>query len=60
MQFTEGKRIKAVEGVPVKEEEMLKEVEKDVEKGEKRNGSSKRWGKKKVDEKSAPEVSSEE
>ena len=28
MQFQEGKRIKAVEGIPVEEAEMLKDVEK--------------------------------
>ena len=34
MCFTEGKRIKAVEGVPVEEEKLLGEVERDVEAGE--------------------------
>ncbi|KAL6713396.1 hypothetical protein ACLMJK_008861 [Lecanora helva] len=35
MQFQEGKRIKAVEGIPVDEAEMLKDVERDVKGGEK-------------------------
>ena len=30
MAFQEGKRIKAVEGIPVKEEEVLRDVEKGV------------------------------
>ena len=34
MQFQEGKRIKAVEGIPVDEAEMLRDVEKDVVAGE--------------------------
>ncbi len=58
MQFQEGKRIKAVEGVPVDEAEMLKDVEKSVVRGEKKTGHGKRWGKNKVDEKSPPEVGS--
>lgn len=57
MQFQEGKRIKAVEGIPVDEAEMLKDVEKSAVQGEKKSGHNKRWGKK-VDEKSTPEVSS--
>ena len=42
MAFLEGKRVKAVEGIPVKEEEMLRDVERDVTDEEKRNGKSKR------------------
>ena len=42
MAFLEGKRIKAVEGIPVKEEEMLRDVEKDVVDGKKESGKSKR------------------
>ena len=34
MSFMEGKRTKAVEGIPVPEAEILQEVTKDVEKGE--------------------------
>jgi len=60
MQFQEGKRIKAVEGVPVDEAEMLRDVEKSAVQGEKKTGTKdKRWGKKKLDEKSTPEVSSD-
>ncbi len=56
MAFQEGKRIKAVEGIPVKEEEVLRDVEKAVvEKKQK-----KRKGKGTVDEEEnvAPEVKS--
>lgn len=62
MQFLEGKRIKAVEGIPVDQTEMLKDIERGVIKGEKaggssqgsdvkKSGSSKGLGKKKADEK---------
>lgn len=57
MQFLEGKRIKAVEGIPVPEEEMLKDVEKDVVDAKKMKPPRKRLGRKKVEEKS-PQTSS--
>lgn len=59
MQFQEGKRIKAVEGIPVDQAEMLKDVEKDVEQGEKKKKAhGKRWGKEKADEDSSLEIGS--
>ena len=59
MAFQEGKRIKAVEGIPVKEEEVLRDVEKAVV--EKKSKKQKRkMGKGMVDEgeSTAPEVKS--
>lgn len=65
MCFQEGKRVKAVEGIPVDEAEVLRDVEKDVVEGEKNEGGNGRRGhmfgkgKGKVDnsnEKGAPEV----
>ncbi|KAK4690275.1 hypothetical protein P7C71_g6474, partial [Lecanoromycetidae sp. Uapishka_2] len=63
MCFQEGKRVKAVEGIPVNEAEVLKDVEKDVVEGEKNDGGNARRGhmfgkgKAKDGEKSTPEVS---
>ena len=60
MQFQEGKRIKAVEGIPVDQAELLKDVEKGVGEGEeakeKKGKERKRLGKKKVDEKAEEKV----
>ncbi|KAK3174065.1 hypothetical protein OEA41_001309 [Lepraria neglecta] len=56
MAFLEGKRVKAVEGIPVKEEEMLRDVERDVIDGEKKNGKSKRRNHTTGGKGSAPEV----
>lgn len=48
MSFMEGKRVKAVEGIPVSEAEVLQEVAKDVEKGErKKKGEMKKLAKEK-------------
>ncbi len=44
MCFKEGKRVKAVEGIPVEEAEVLKDVEKDVMEGEKKEGGNGRRG----------------
>ena len=63
MQFQEGKRIKAVEGIPVDEAEMLKDVEQGVggtekKQNQKNQTEKKHWGKRKekqqeqIDEKS--------
>ena len=41
MSFLEGKRVKAVEGIPVAEAEVLQEVAQDVERGEKKNAGKK-------------------
>ena len=51
MAFMEGKRIKAVEGIPVKEEEVLRDVEKGVVEKKKQK---KRKGKGTVDEEESP------
>lgn len=57
MSFQEGKRVKKFEGIPVKEEEMLADVERDVVDGKKKNKKSKRKDKAVVKEKgSAPEI----
>lgn len=64
MSFQEGKRVKKFEGIPVKEEEVLADVERDVGGGrEKKLGKSKRKDKSKRKEKavveeksSAPEI----
>ena len=57
MAFQEGKRIKAVEGIPVKEEEIFRDVEKAVVE-KKTKKQNKRKGKGTVDEEEdvAPEV----
>ena len=56
MSFQEGKRVKNFEGIPVKEEEMLADVERDVVSGEKQK-KSKRKDKATAEEKgSAPEI----
>ena len=52
MSFQEGKRVKKFEGIPVKEEEMLADVERGVVGGEK----SKTKDKAVAEEKTAPEV----
>ena len=44
MCFQEGKRVKAVEGIPPDEAEVLKDVEKDVVEGEKKEGGNGRRG----------------
>jgi len=44
MCFKEGKRVKAVEGIPVEEAEVLRDVEKDVMEGEKKEGGNGRRG----------------
>ena len=54
MQFQEGKRIKAVEGIPVDEAEMLGDVERGVvdredEEGKEKEKESKGSGKKKLE-----------
>jgi len=58
MCFQEGKRVKAVEGIPVDEAEVLWDVEKDVVEGEKTSGGNGRrghlFGKGKGIEKNAP------
>ena len=54
MQFQEGKRVKAVEGIPVDQVEMLKDVEKDVVGAEKSESRRRKLGKRKVDEKQSP------
>lgn len=57
MSFQEGKRVKKFEGIPVKEEEMLADVERDVVGGEKKHKRSKRKNKAVVEEKRpAPEI----
>lgn len=57
MSFQEGKRVKKFEGIPVKEEEMLSDVERGVVGGEKKHKKSKRKDKAIVVEKSsAPEI----
>lgn len=57
MSFQEGKRVKKFEGIPVKEDEMLADVERDVVDGEKKHKKSKRKDKAEVEGKgSAPEV----
>ena len=59
MAFQEGKRIKAVEGIPVKEEEVLRDVEKAVvEKKSKKQKRKKGKGMVDEDENIAPEVKS--
>lgn len=57
MQFQEGKRIKAVEGVPVDEAEMLTDMEKSAIRGEKETRHDKRW-RRKVDDKGTLEIGS--
>ena len=57
MSFQEGKRVKNFEGIPVKEEEMLADVERDVVPGEKKQKKSKRKDKAPAEEKgSVPEI----
>lgn len=59
MSFQEGKRVKRFEGIPVKEDEMLADVERDVVDGEKKHKKSKRKEKAEVEVEgkgSAPEV----
>lgn len=57
MSFQEGKRVKKFEGIPVKEEEMLADVERDVMEGEKKHKKSTRKDKTTVEEKgSVPEI----
>ena len=57
MSFQEGKRVKKFEGIPVKEEEMLADVERDVVDGEKKHKKSKRKNKAVVEETGpAPEI----
>ena len=57
MSFQEGKRVKKFEGIPVKEGEMLADVERDVVEGGKKNKKKKKKDKAAVQEKaSASEV----
>ncbi|KAL2043130.1 hypothetical protein N7G274_004190 [Stereocaulon virgatum] len=56
MAFLEGKRIKSIEGIPVSQEEMLRDVEKDVVDVEKSSGKSKRRDRKSGKEDSKAEV----
>ncbi len=57
MSFQEGKRVKKFEGIPVKEDEMLADVERDVVDGGKKHRKAKRKDKAVVQEKgSAPEI----
>ena len=63
MAFQEGKRIKAVEGIPVKEEEVLRDVEKAVvekkiEKKQKKRKGKGTMGDDEEEESPAPEVKS--
>lgn len=44
MSFQEGKRVKKFEGIPVKEGEVLADVERDVVDGEKKKGKGRRKG----------------
>ena len=56
MSFQEGKRVKKFEGIPVKEEEMLADVERGVVGGEKRQKKSKRKDKATTEEKGSTPV----
>ena len=53
MSFQEGKRVKKFEGIPVKEGDMLADVERDVVDGEKKHKKSKRKDKAVVQEKAS-------